>query len=132
MTVTYQRKRLADFAAAARLSRELAERERWPRERLAHFQQQRLDELVRHAVAHSPFYRERICRPTGPVELRRLPTLDKATLMDHFDELVTDPRLRRNELLARVETVSTQYSCAVAGPPLRPAREPGRAPMEAR
>ena len=51
MTLTYQRKRLADFAAGARLSRELAERERWPRERLARFQQQRLDELVRHAVA---------------------------------------------------------------------------------
>ena len=51
MTLTYQRKRLADFAAGARLSRELAERERWPRERLAHFQQERLDELVGHAVA---------------------------------------------------------------------------------
>jgi phenylacetate-CoA ligase len=106
MTLTYQRKRLADFAAGARLSRELAERERWPRERLARFQQQRLDELVRHAVAHSPFYRERISRPTGPVELGRLPTLEKATLMERFDELVTDPRLRRDELLAHVETLT--------------------------
>jgi putative adenylate-forming enzyme len=106
MTLTYQRKRLADFAAGARLSRELAERERWPRERLARFQQQRLDELVRHAVAHSPFYRERIGRPTGPVELGRLPTLDKATMMDRFDELVTDSRLRRDELLAHVEALS--------------------------
>ena len=106
MTLTYQRKRLADFAAGARLSRELAERERWPRERLARFQQQRLDELVRHAVAHSPFYRERIGRPTGPVELGRLPTLDKATMMERFDELVTDPRLRRDELLAHVETLT--------------------------
>ena len=106
MTLTYQRKRLADFAAGARLSRELAERERWPRERLARFQQQRLDELVRHAIAHSPFYRERIGRPTGPVELGRLPTLEKATMMEHFDELVTDPRLRRDELLAHVETLT--------------------------
>ena len=106
MTLTYQRKRLADFAAGARLSRELAERERWPRERLARFQQQRLDELVRHAVAHSPFYRERIGRPSGPVELGRLPTLEKATMMERFDELVTDPRLRRDELLAHVETLT--------------------------
>ena len=106
MTVTYQRKRLADFAAAARLSSELAERERWPRERLARFQQQRLDELVRHAITHSLFYRERIDRPTGPVELGRLPTLEKATMMEHFDELVTDPRLRRDELLAHVETLT--------------------------
>ena len=84
MTLTYQRKRLADFAAGARLSRELAERERWPHERLARFQQQRLDELVRHAVANSPFYRERIGPPSGPVELGRLPTLEKATMMEHF------------------------------------------------
>ena len=106
MTLTYQRKRLADFAAGARLSRELAERERWPRERLARFQQERLDELVGHAVQRSAFYGERIGRPTGPVELRRLPTLDKATMMERFDELVTDPRLRRDELLAHVETLT--------------------------
>jgi phenylacetate-CoA ligase len=106
MTLSYQRKRLADFAAGARLARELAERERWPRERLARFQQQRLDTLVAHAVQHSAFYGERIGRPTGPVELGRLPTLDKATMMDRFDELVTDPRLRRDELLAHVEELS--------------------------
>src|SRR6476646_646007 len=105
MTITYQRRRLADFAAGARLSRELAQRERWPRERLAHFQQERLDELVGHAVQRSTFYRERIGRPTGPVELDRLPTLDKTTMMEHFDALVTDPRLRRDELLAHVEAL---------------------------
>ena len=52
------------------------------------------------------FYRERIGRPTGPVELGRLPTLEKATMMEHFDELVTDPRLRRDELLAHVEALT--------------------------
>ena len=52
------------------------------------------------------FYRERIGRPTGPVALGRLPTLEKATMMEHFDELVTDPRLRRDELLAHVETLT--------------------------
>ena len=106
MTLTFHRKRLADFVAGARLSRALAERERWPRERLARFQQERLDELVGHAVQRSVFYRERIGRPTGPVELGRLPALDKATMMEHFDELVTDPRLRRDELLAHVEALT--------------------------
>jgi phenylacetate-CoA ligase len=33
------------------------------------------------------------------VELRRLPVLDKTLLMEHFDELVCDPRLRRDQLL---------------------------------
>jgi phenylacetate-CoA ligase len=106
MTLTYQRARLADFAAGVRLSRELAQRERWPRERLACFQQERLDDLVAHAAQRSAFYRQRIDQPTGPVDLERLPTLDKATMMDRFDELVTDPRLRRDELLAHVEALT--------------------------
>ena len=56
--------------------------------------------------AHTPFYRERIGRPNGPVKLGRLPTLEKATMMERFDELVTDPRLRRDELLANGETLT--------------------------
>ncbi len=103
MSLTYQRKRLVDFAGAAKLSRGLSARERWPRERLTAFQQDRLDELVNHAVTNSPYYRDRIGPLTQPVDLSRLPTLEKATMMDHFDELVTDPRLRRDELLAHVE-----------------------------
>jgi phenylacetate-CoA ligase len=61
--------------------------------------------LVRHAVEHSPYYRERLSGVigTGPVELSRLPVLDKAQMMEHFDELVTDRRLRRDELLFWVE-----------------------------
>jgi hypothetical protein len=88
-----------------RLSRELARREHWPRERLRLHQQERLEALVRHAVEHSPYYRERLSRVVGngPVELSSLPVLDKAQMMEHYDELVTDSRLRRDELLAWVE-----------------------------
>ncbi len=39
----------------------------------------------------------------APVELERLPTLDKAEMMERFDGLVTDPRLRRDSLRAWVE-----------------------------
>ena len=35
------------------------ERERWPRERIERRQRERIDAIVRHAVARSPFYRER-------------------------------------------------------------------------
>jgi phenylacetate-CoA ligase len=103
MDFTYERTRLADVVAGARLARELGARERWPREQLARLQQERLEALVHHAVTRSSFYRERIGPLTGPVELSRLPTLDKATMMDRFDDLVTDPRLRRDALLAHVE-----------------------------
>jgi phenylacetate-CoA ligase len=99
------RQRLADFAGGLRLSRELARRERQPREGLHLYQQKRLESVVRHAAGHSPFYRERLAGVVGqgPVELSRLPTLNKSEMMEHFDELVTDGRLRRDSLLGWVE-----------------------------
>ena len=105
MRIGYHRRRLTDFVAGAWLARELSERERWSRERLRRYQQERLEAVVRHAVAHSPFYRGRLADVIGdgPVRLERLPMLDKAQMMERFDDLVTDRRLRRDELLAWVE-----------------------------
>ena len=99
------RQRLADFAGGLRLSRELARRERQPREGLHRYQQKRLESVVCHAALHSPFYRERLAGVVGegPVELSRLPTLKKSEMMEHFDELVTDGHLRRESLLRWVE-----------------------------
>jgi phenylacetate-CoA ligase len=105
MRIGYHRRRLADFAGGLRLVRELAGRERWPRERLRRHQQERLEAVVHHAMRHSPFYRKRLegWIGDGPVELKRLPVLEKTGMMEHFDELVTDRRLHRDELLAWVE-----------------------------
>jgi putative adenylate-forming enzyme len=104
--VQYQRRRLADTAAALRMARTQTGREHGPRAQLASRQQQRLETVVRHAAAHSPFYRQWFARTgglgTGPVDLARLPVLDKSLLMEHFDELVCDPRLRRDQLLDQV------------------------------
>jgi phenylacetate-CoA ligase len=101
--VGYQRRRLADVAAALRLARTQAGREQGPSAQLGQHQQQRLETVVRHAAAHSPFYRRRLAEAgalgDGPVQLERLPVLDKSRLMEHFDELVCDPRLRRDQLL---------------------------------
>ena len=55
--VRYQRRRLADAAAALRLARTQTRGEQGPRAQLAHHQQQRLETVVRHAATHSPFYR---------------------------------------------------------------------------
>jgi phenylacetate-coenzyme A ligase PaaK-like adenylate-forming protein len=89
--------RLADLVGAMRLGRELIGHDHWTAEELAAHQRQRLEELVGHAMASSPFYRERYAglglEQGGPVELSRLPTVDKATVMDRFDDLVTDRRL---------------------------------------
>jgi putative adenylate-forming enzyme len=102
-TVRYHRRRLADVAQAMRLARTQISREQGPRAQLASQQQQRLEIVVRHAATHSPFYRRWLAE-TGalgaePVQLARLPVLDKPLLMQRFDELVCDPRLRRDELL---------------------------------
>jgi phenylacetate-CoA ligase len=101
--IRYQRRHAADLAAALRLARAQTSREQGPRAELARHQQQRLDVVVRHAATHSPFYRRYFAETgapaEGPVQLTRLPVLDKSLLMEHFDELVCDPRLRRDELL---------------------------------
>jgi len=104
MKIGYRR-RLADFAGRLRLQREFAKHERQPREELRHYQQQRLESVVRHVAAHSQFYRERLAGfvGEGTVELSRLPVMDKSERMEHFDELVTDMRLRRDALLGWVE-----------------------------
>jgi phenylacetate-coenzyme A ligase PaaK-like adenylate-forming protein len=94
--VRYHRRRLADVAAALRQARTQTSREQGPRAQLAQHQQQRLETVVRHAATHSPFYRRWFAQ-TGalgaePVQLARLPVLDRSLLMAHFDELVCDPR----------------------------------------
>lgn len=73
--------RMADFAAALKQSRTAPAPAG-----------ERYEALVAHARAHAPFYREWDGAP-----------LTKATLMERFDELVTDPRLRRDALLHHLE-----------------------------
>ena len=92
------------MARGIRQSKELIERERWPRERLERFQHDRLERLTRHAVAHSPFWRERL-PAHGPVTLLDIPVLTKAELMERFDDLVTDPRLRLDDLLLHLDEI---------------------------
>ena len=101
MTTTDRARRLAEIAGAMRLARELIGHDRWTEAQLADHQRRRLEQVVRHAAASSPFYREHLAGlgPADPVELGQLPTVDKATVMDRFDDLVTDPRLK----LAAVE-----------------------------
>ena len=86
------------------LAGEQLARDRWSRDQLLAWQGGRLRALLRHATAASPYYRE-VLGPDaagGEVPLRELPTLPKATLMDNFDRIVTDPRLRRADLDAHL------------------------------
>lgn len=62
-------------------------------------QEQRLRALLAHAVERSPYYRRRFAGlDVARCALADLPTLTKAEMMEHFDELVTDPRLKKADL----------------------------------
>jgi phenylacetate-coenzyme A ligase PaaK-like adenylate-forming protein len=83
---------------------ELLARDAWSRDRLLAHQETRRRALLEHAVTSSPYYR-RTLGPNAPdTPLSELPTLPKATLMEHFDEIVCDPRLRLDDLKAHLGT----------------------------
>lgn len=82
------------------LALELSEHDRWSRAELAEHQRAALRAIVRHAVSRSPYYREALgpAALRGDVSLDELPTLPKATLMQEWDRVVTDPRLRLRDV----------------------------------
>ena len=102
MRLGYDRRRLAWFGTLLEQGKAFAGQERMSPAELARLRQARLERLLAHAREHSAFYRERI--PAGPVSLERVPPLEKAEMMARYDEIVTDPRLRRDELLRWIET----------------------------
>ncbi len=62
---------------------------------IARLQRRRLEELLVHAHAESPFYRRHHHAPVeGQRELSDYAPVDKPTLMAQFDDWVTDPGLR--------------------------------------
>jgi putative adenylate-forming enzyme len=72
------------------------------RDRLLAYQRDRLEALLRYAAACSPYYREALGPSPEAHWLEQLPILTKATLMEQFDRIVTDPALSRVELEAVV------------------------------
>jgi phenylacetate-CoA ligase len=70
---------------------------RWTRAQLESHQTRSVAALRNYALAHSPFYRD-FHRSFETRPLQELPILTKGTLMEHFDNLVTDRRLRLADL----------------------------------
>ena len=59
-------------------------------------QQKRLNELVTFARANSRFYAEKYRGlPENITDARQLPPVTKVELMEHFDDVVTDPFIRK-------------------------------------
>jgi len=100
MSIAYRLKNLADVKRAMGIAAAATEREFWPRERIDAFQRERLGDLVVHASAASPFYRELYGGPIDrrDVRLESLPVVTKTMMMDGLDRFFTDPRLGREAL----------------------------------
>ncbi len=88
-------RRVPDVVRSLRLAKTLESHDEWSVEQLRAHQRERLLTIIRYAAANSHHYRERF---TGidlsdDLDLAALPRLDKATMLENFDELVTDRRL---------------------------------------
>ena len=84
------------------LVNELMTHDGWSRDQLLSYQAERLRALLEHAVSHSRYYRDALGADAANRPLTNLHTLSKADLMDSFDDIVTDPRLRRTDLEAHL------------------------------
>ncbi len=89
----------------------LARRDRWTRHKLLRRQQRSLEALRAHAYAKSPFYR-RFHAGLADQPIEKLPVLTKADLMAHWNEVVTDPSLKLDDLRKFVE-VQTEDSISL-------------------
>jgi len=62
-------------------------------------QQKRLNELVMFARANSRFYAGKYrSLPEIITDVRQLPPVTKVELMEHFDDVVTDPSVRKEDV----------------------------------
>ncbi|MFB6204088.1 MAG: phenylacetate--CoA ligase family protein [Candidatus Nanohaloarchaea archaeon] len=85
-------------------------RQYWPREKLRRYQDQKLRELVRHAYQNVPYYRETWKEAgvepgdiQGRDDLEKLPTIDKQTILDNYEDFFAENMSREN---ARTESTS--------------------------
>lgn len=79
--------------------KQLRNHEHWTRRQLEVYQAKALHALRQYAYERSPFYQKFHKGLTGS-PLHELPVLTKATMMEHFDELVTDRSLHLKDVRA--------------------------------
>lgn len=76
---------------------QLRKHESWTRSQLEASQADGLKQLRAYTYAHSPFY-QKFHQGLMDRPLNELPVLTKAMLMENFDELVTDPSIRLEQV----------------------------------
>src|SRR5689334_11175617 len=73
--------------------RQLRAHDKWERGQINAYQSQNLASLREFAYANSPFYQQ-FHRGYEKAPLAELPVLTKSVLMDNFEQVVTDPRIK--------------------------------------
>jgi len=99
----YETLRARQIGELARLLPEYTARYRWPAGRVRAERERSLRALLAVAKHKSPWHARRLAHidpeTFTEADLDRLPTMTKSDLMNHYDEIVTDPRID----LARIE-----------------------------
>jgi phenylacetate-coenzyme A ligase PaaK-like adenylate-forming protein len=122
----YETLRQRQVARMLELLPDLLARLTWPADRHREARETALRGLVAHAREHSPWHRRRLADVAPDAlresDLRALPTMTKDDLMDHFDEIVTDPRLTRDGVERHLASLTsdaylcdTYHACASGG-----------------
>lgn len=102
MTVTSTALPTLDPADVYPIVGELTAHDAWSRDRLLEHQRRRLDATLQRAVEVSPYYQGMLGHVDAGAPLEELPILNKSTLMEHWDQIVTDPRLRLRDVEAHL------------------------------
>jgi phenylacetate-CoA ligase len=89
--------------------RQMRKRDDWTREQLVSYSNHKLKEIRKYAYAHSSFYKE-YHKGLVDAPLTSLPVLGKATMMERFDELVTDKKLKLGEIRDFISTNEDQLN----------------------
>lgn len=84
--------RAKDVIRTLRFIPELRAHDAWGRDEIEAHQRKQLRALFEHARRHSSFWRERL--PEGADDVTDVPQLEKRTLVDRYDEIVTDPEVK--------------------------------------
>ena len=88
---------------ASRCLSALGSHDRWPPARLNAYRENELAKLRSFVYAHSSFYRK-FHHNLEDRPLAELPILTKAMVMEHFDEILTDPTIHLADVEAHMRT----------------------------
>ena len=93
---------------ALRIAAQLARHDGWSLQQIRNHQRALFRRLLRHAVAESPFYRELYggLRIDDDISQTDLPVVDKRTIMENFDQVVTDRRLSLSNVARHLESIT--------------------------